>query len=468
PVRARGDGTLYLASRFMRRHRFAFAAGVALLISLAAGAAGIAWQAREAANQRDEARAQATRMKAVNDYMLYMFRVADEEKAAGETVSARTVLEKSASRVREAFADDPEAARTMLFSLGDLYYQLGDPRGAESLIREFLTLTDQNTDPDTLAAAKQRLAEITFEAANPGPAFELLAEAQAIWSKNLKRYGKAYDGSRIVEAAFQREIGHPERSAAILESVASGAKNASAEDQAVVLNELGSAYSEQGRYPDAMVTYRRALDLFEKVGQGESSNAAVVLNNLCSATLLRGRPREAETCAKRSLALREKLYGESINSAATRLLLGQAQIVRGDPAAGLETLREGLASAQRFAGPDSALVARLQLSIARGYCESGRESESVHLLDSLASAFADSPSLGPHFEGLVLGERARLALRRGDLVAAADLLERAQPLVALAHGNRQDDLTVLAELRRQLRDAQRAAAASHGSVQAGS
>jgi serine/threonine protein kinase len=67
PVLARGDGGWYLMSRYIRRHRLVFAAGGALLLSLALGSAGIAWQAREAAVQRDQALAAAQRTKAISD-----------------------------------------------------------------------------------------------------------------------------------------------------------------------------------------------------------------------------------------------------------------------------------------------------------------------------------------------------------------------------------------------------------------
>lgn len=104
---ARGDSGWYVMSRYLRRHRFTLAAGIALFLSLAGGLAGTAWQARVAAIQRDQAVDEAARSKAVNDYLMHMFRVADEDE--GETVSARKVLEQAASRVREEFASDPRS-----------------------------------------------------------------------------------------------------------------------------------------------------------------------------------------------------------------------------------------------------------------------------------------------------------------------------------------------------------------------
>lgn len=113
----------------------------------------------------------------------------------------------------------PEAARETLLALGDLYFQIGDPTGAEAVFRQFLDMADAQTEPDAIAVAKQRLAEIRCDPTDPEPARKLLAEAQAIWSAHPRRYRESLDNSRIVEARFERETGHPEKAVAILESV---------------------------------------------------------------------------------------------------------------------------------------------------------------------------------------------------------------------------------------------------------
>lgn len=440
-VLARGDSGGYLVSRYLRRHRFAVAAAFAVLFSLAVGAVGIAWQAREAAIQRDRALAEASRSKAVSDYLMHMFRIAGED-SEGQDVSARVVLEKAASRVRDEFSADPEAARETLLALGDLYFQIGDPEGAAPMFEQFLELSDESTDRGAVAVALQRLAEIRFDPAKPGASHTLLGRAQAIWAAEPERYGEALRNSRVIEAAFARETGHPETAAALLGPVAEKL-DASGQDPAtaaVVFNELGSAQAEAGQFHAALDSYARSLMLFERSGQAESSSAAIALNNRCGALHLAGRDDEAESCARRSAVLRLRLYGPSLNSAAVQLLLGQVLLGRGEPEAARRALQEGLDMARPFATPASGIVHRMRLTQVQALAEAGLLEQAESELDAIERSVSEHAVLGTRFRGLVLIERARLLMLRGEIEAARGLLQEAEALVSAPHANRQDDL----------------------------
>src|SRR5690606_19653247 len=98
----------YRTLRLVQRHALATALGAAVLASLTLGLAATAWQAREAAVERDAARREAARNEAVTDYLSLMFRTAGEVRGDAD-VTAREVLDRAAERVHEEFSDSPES-----------------------------------------------------------------------------------------------------------------------------------------------------------------------------------------------------------------------------------------------------------------------------------------------------------------------------------------------------------------------
>ena len=96
PVTARGDSFGYLAGKFVRRHWLGVAAGTALVLSVVAGIAGFAWEARIAVAQEIEARRQAT--------------IAREKEAVAESESARARASAIHAAAEEAAAKEQQAS----------------------------------------------------------------------------------------------------------------------------------------------------------------------------------------------------------------------------------------------------------------------------------------------------------------------------------------------------------------------
>src|SRR5690606_9741928 len=72
PVSAREGTWRYLGLRLVQRHKLATAMGAAVLATLTLGLGATAWQAREAAIERDVAQREAARNEAVTDYLSLM------------------------------------------------------------------------------------------------------------------------------------------------------------------------------------------------------------------------------------------------------------------------------------------------------------------------------------------------------------------------------------------------------------
>jgi len=125
PVEARVPSAAYRVGKFVRRHRIAVALGVSAVLSLigiTAVAVVMGLQARE-----DSARAGAAR-----DFMLGLFKRADQEKARGADITARELLETGRKDVLTRMAAQPRLQAELLHGIGNIQKDMGEYVGADS------------------------------------------------------------------------------------------------------------------------------------------------------------------------------------------------------------------------------------------------------------------------------------------------------------------------------------------------
>ena len=119
PVAAYAAGTRYNAAKFIRRNRFAVGATGAVMLSLIVGAAAATWQWREA-------KSQAARAEAVQEFMAQMFEETDPENARGKKMTAQDLLDRAAARLATEFKDQPEVRASLQARMGNNYNALGE------------------------------------------------------------------------------------------------------------------------------------------------------------------------------------------------------------------------------------------------------------------------------------------------------------------------------------------------------
>jgi hypothetical protein len=136
PIAARAPSGWYVASRFVRRHRFGFAAGTALVVALGAGLAATTWQTLRA--EREAARAGA-----IKDFLVSVFSASDpsraHERRAGE-ITARELLDASVDRIEREFAADPPTMIELLGVTSEIYGYLQEAERYEKLMARRLEL----------------------------------------------------------------------------------------------------------------------------------------------------------------------------------------------------------------------------------------------------------------------------------------------------------------------------------------
>ena len=129
PVQARVPSAAYRIGKFVRRHKLAVALSASAVLSLVAVttvAVVMGLQARE-----DSARAGAAR-----DFMLGLFKRADQEKARGAEITARELLETGRKDVLTRLAAQPQLQAELLQGVGTIQNDMGEYVGAAPTFAE--------------------------------------------------------------------------------------------------------------------------------------------------------------------------------------------------------------------------------------------------------------------------------------------------------------------------------------------
>ena len=149
PVRARGAGTVYLARKFVRRHKVAVGFGTILAMGLLGFVAVMAVQNDRISRARDEAEARRSQAEGLIDFMLGDLRsnlepIGRLDILAG--VGAQAV-EYFSSLPEELFTDDELQNRSQaLYQMGSVRLEQGDSQEARVAFEESLRLAKALAD----------------------------------------------------------------------------------------------------------------------------------------------------------------------------------------------------------------------------------------------------------------------------------------------------------------------------------
>ncbi|MCX7033153.1 MAG: protein kinase, partial [Arenimonas sp.] len=369
PVQARGDARGYRVRRFVSRHRIALALSAAVVVPLVAGLSGVAWQAREAARERDQALLETRRAEAVKNYLMLMFRTAGEN-AGSESLTAKQVLDKSARSLANEYRDQPQTRAELLETLGSLYGYMNDYEGAAPLLREYLASPESHAAPVNRAEITAQLAEVELRRGNAAEARKLLDEAQGYWNQDPGQHRVALTSSRQLQAQIEREeSGLPTSirtlQAALLEHDAYfGRQHVST---ANLLNSLGIAYLGNNDAELADATFRDAWTVYGALGLQDSAGALLTLGNWATVAFRKNDFVAAEERLMRASNLRRELYGPSAALAAMEANLGKVMLRARRPDEALPLLVDSLAMSREFTGDQSPLTVALLQSLTEAH-----------------------------------------------------------------------------------------------------
>lgn len=262
PIQARHLSGWSLALRYVRRHRLLAGLSAALVLTLLVGSAGIAWQAHEA-------RAQARRAEAVKDFLLGVFSAADPRLPGGKPngqTTAKTLLDRSAARIDEQFAADPDLRIELLRTAADVYRELGEDEAYEALQQRQLALVLQRYGPlhDNVFDGQLESAMRAYQRGDAAGCRKTLASLDDA----IRQAGRDHHALRahwwLTRGVCLRDLSGEgdarlaalQRAQGLFAQLEPGQRG-----EITTLMELATEHSTQGRQQEAIAVNRQALQL---------------------------------------------------------------------------------------------------------------------------------------------------------------------------------------------------------------
>ncbi|MEJ0038521.1 MAG: protein kinase [Gammaproteobacteria bacterium] len=427
PVAAREGARLYVLGRFLRRHRLIVAAGVAVVLALAVALAAVSWQAHRVALERDIARRAAAREEAVRYYVTNLFRVSGAEHGA-EPTTAKQMLDRSAQRVLSEYRDDPYRAGKVVETLSDLYGALEDFEGQVPLLEGFLKQAGPEVDPESLAFARQQLANAELQRGNTARAADLVPLALDFWASDPRRFAPQRLEGLVIKGRLQRAQGDIDGSiatysAALEERIALSGLNHP--ETAALYNSLAVAHMHANHFNAALIAYRKALGIQDALQRTDDLDAQIMRANMGMLAFRYGQIDEAETLLRSAFTKQRALAGDSAAVSAAMGYYGVIRNLRGRHDEAISVLRTAVSMASTFAGPASPVAVQNRLFLAEALASAGEKAEA-------------SATLSENFE------LARKQLGDGNLAVLRTRLAQAQ--IAIDGSERTAGKAELAEL----------------------
>jgi len=433
PVLAHAARAWYRTSRLLQRHALPFALAASALLVLIAGLAGTAWQASIARSERDSARLEAQRQHALREHLMLIFR---EGSAGAGNLTAKQMLDASATRLDVLYGNDPALRRSVLFALGELYFTMSDWVAARAVLERFFEHANDDTPAEDRALAGLQLAltllrlgetdaaEATFAATPSLPqasaSAAVAAQRLAVQSALLRARGRLDEAIDIQRAEVTM------RSERIDETpMALG----------VAQSNLGVALLQANRLHESRSALLDALETWRAAGLEQNSNAITTLGNLANIEVLLGELAAADLHYAQARSFAEATQVESASSAA--LMANHARLLallgRRDEAQ--TTFERSLGLLARYAGERSPDYAGAQLGAAELDVDRGDLASARQRADAARGALFERLGANHALVARADGLLARLAAIAGDAAARegfASALERlagAPPIV---------------------------------------
>ena len=428
PVSAREDSSLYVAGRFLRRHRLGAAASVLVAVSLAGGAIAASWEARQADRQRriaelrrreaeteraraqDEARLAQTQSEAANRE----HQAAARERDAAVRASGEANVERR--RAEERLRNIVGLADVTLLDIHGILERLPGATSArkqmvEATVKYLDTVAKTSGDDpgvgDVLAGAYVRLGDV--QGLPNHPSLGDTAGAQASYQKAL--------------AVLQRNQALDPQDPRVLAGLIE------------VRSRLGEIAGLMGKLPEALAQLQAALDAAEMRSRREPAALAswtelCTVNRQVADLLYSVKPEEAAPYARKALAVCQKVAGEHPGDsnllerlADAHSTLGKTLLTGGTLPAALDEFRQTALIREQLLSrnPDDGLLRRV-LMVAYGHIGDlldsplvnnlGRPDEAIAYYRK-AVAIAESLAQADPRNGLAQYDLASALLRQG-------------------------------------------------------
>ena len=433
PVSAVEYGMAGRICLWARRHQVAAGLAGLALAALVTGVAGIYWQARIAAGERDAARFEAERSTLLREQLILLFRQVGQDNADHD-LSTRELLTESVQVAERLHANDPQMLVSIKALLGEIYIAMNDFAAADPLLSSFVEYKPNLASPLVQAVARADLAQVRLRQGEAAAALALTDDALDFLRRTPGRNAARIADVMQIQGQALRVQGQWEDAISTLREALDLARREPAPSRlrASASNNLATTLIYAGRAGEAMPFLRGALDNWRGLGLEDGSSALTVMANLAGLLHQRGELAEAEPLYREAIRRRTEQFGESGALAAAHLNLGSLLATRHRIEAARDHVGRGIAMIERFEGRDS--LNHVRAVLARGRVELAADNFDRALEDMGAARRRFERIVGPdHLFTVIaefqtaLGEARANSSATERLEAATRRLEKQQP-----------------------------------------
>ena len=422
PVLARPPSRLYEFQKSVQRHKIGFAATVAIIVVLLAGALVSTWQGVRATRAKAQAIIEKERAIRVTDFMRQMLATADPS-SKGPNYTVRAMLDDFAPAIDAQFPHDPGVAAELHRVIGKAYSHMQQDAKAETQLGRALELlaAAYGTNSDLYADSLVDYGatpHVGASAAELGQCEGDIREALAIY------HARGIGGQRVIHALWALQMildiadRQDEVEALVNEAQAEARKSPATNywELAAMNHGLIIAKIKEGSFAEAEKIARETIASDTRRYGPDYIQTAWDYNRLSQALLAQSKYAEALAAANQSLAIMgkrvdpdQRAYGFHLAAVLDTLsaALSSRDLTSLFATAGsltkLESLfRECLASEPRLPDDDNdpANVAvramtqfpALYFELADEFAAAGRTNEAVECRRNAAAVFASLPT----------------------------------------------------------------------------
>lgn len=384
PVAATPDSVMYRVGKFYKRHRSAVVSTIGVIVAFTALSV---FYTLQLAAERDRARLEADRAASTAQFLIDIFKVSDPDENAGETITAKEILDSGAAKLQSDLDTQPGIKAALGNTIGNVYESLGLYDEALQQMHFATRLRRESGDLPALADSLRNLGTIHYELGDLDAAIESYQEALAI--------------NRSILPKNHLNI-------------------------ATNLNDLGHINYARGDYDTAKSIFLDAIAMYETLGVFSDPGYADTLHDLGQVQQLQGDLDAAEKNMRSALEAALDNYGE-VNSVTMTYMHDLAAVVHEmDDFESAESLYLRVMKLERqVLGEDHPDLEVTMTNLGRLYSDMGRLEESeTYLRKAVAHA---KRTRGPNhtFTAYDTVNLANLLTVKGETAEARELFEKA-------------------------------------------
>jgi serine/threonine protein kinase len=283
PVQACPPSARYRLGKFARRNRAALTTATLLSLALLAGTVISTWQAIRATRAEAVARAEASKVMAINQFLAHDLLVPfglwwnEPSHPPTQPITLRVVLDRAAEKVGSRFQSQPLLEAATRTTLGDTYYSL-------KLYKE---------------CQRQSAAALEIYEREKGPWAAERAMAMVLLAGSMLQLNE-HEGDLSRAESMTREA------LKILRHI----RGADHRNTFSAMWVLADAYGKQGKFPDEAKTYAELLEAGRRVYGADAPETIAWMDDLARSYLNLGELSRAESLAVNALALSRRVLGQ--------------------------------------------------------------------------------------------------------------------------------------------------------------